>query len=273
MLIEKTFRGDFNKFLNKIIIGEPFAFTRFSDGELRILQNKKLICKKNEMWIGDHEVKNHIYQEEDYKVFEPDKHQFFREKLLESLQFKKKNYYKGISCKCCLSGKHGYTVEEEFNWQVELSGLDKYDEHLTWSNLFVNGNYPYFLEHMLPYFFNYNIIIICNEKYNIKTLPFYNKIVKNYRVGFNCMENNYHLIDDIKCYITDNNIKNHLFLFSAASLSNFLSHQLFEFNNENTYLDIGTTLHPFMGGRLDRGYLRAYWLNSGEPDINKICIW
>ena len=37
--------------------------------------------------------------------------------------------------------------------------------------------------------------------------------------------------------INDNDIKDHVFLISAASLSNLIVHQLYEMNDQNTYID------------------------------------
>jgi hypothetical protein len=32
-------------------------------------------------------------------------------------------------------------------------------------------------------------------------------------------------------------------------------------------------LNPFMNMRLDRSYLKAFWLGTRNADIHKICIW
>ena len=270
----KNFTQELFKFIDKLKNQEHFAFSRFSDGEVRVLQNKKLVLTEDTITID-----NHVNQRGDklsineQKEFDPDKHSWIREKLQEAISFNKQGYYKGISCKCCLSGAHGMTPEEEVKWLIKESKLDAYDEHLSWSNLWLNGNYPLFLEHMLPYFFNYDIVMVVNEKANLNTLPF--KVKKTFKVGYNCMINNYDTVEQVKNYIKDNKIKNHLFLFSAGSLSNLLCHELYKFNSINTYIDIGSSLNPFMGCPLDRRYLRQFWANSNEPimDIKKICQW
>ncbi len=270
----KNFRDDFWKFVEKLRLGENFAFSRFSDGEVRVLQDKKLVLTENTITIGDHKNgRADILSLNEQKEYNPDKHQWVREALLDSLSFNKKGYYKGICCKCCLSGKHGLTPDEEVKWLIEKSKLDTYNEHLSWSNLWLNGNYPIFLEHMLPYFFNYDIVMVVNEKANIEGLPF--KPKKVFKVGYNCMINNYDTIEKVKNWMKENNVKNHLFLFSAGSLSNFLCHQLYSENHNNTYIDIGSSLNPFLGFPLDRRYLRQYWAGSNEPimDIQKICQW
>ena len=49
----KTFKGDFDLFKNKLINNEHFAFSRFSDGEMFILQNKRLVLSENGHIIGN----------------------------------------------------------------------------------------------------------------------------------------------------------------------------------------------------------------------------
>lgn len=260
----KTFRGDFEFFKNKLINDEHFAFSRFSDGEMFILQNKRLELNENHYVIGN-QIGGGWYNKEEQKKFDPNEHQFFRNKLIESIQFKKENYYKGISCRCCVG-------QESFNFQVDISGGDTSD--LSWANLWNNGNYESFINEIIPIFNDKKIIMVINESANLTKLPF--KVLKDFRVGTNCFINDYGLIEEIKKYITENNIENHIFLISAASLSNLLIHQLYEFNDKNTYVDIGSTINPIVemeGWKGSRSYLREYWLGEPKNALNKVCIW
>ena len=146
-------------------------------------------------------------------------------------------------------------------------------EYDTFCNLLINGNYKFFLRHMIDYFKKKKIIIICNKNSNIDNLPF--KIIKKFNVGSNCFINDYNLISIIDQFILENNIKNHIFLFSASSLSNLAIHQLFSKYDYNTYIDIGSALNPFMemkGWQTTRGYLQEYWLNQ-KPSffLNRRC--
>ena len=77
--------------------------------------------------------------------------------------------------------------------------------------------------------------------------------------------------EEIKTWMDENNVKDHLFLFSASSLSEILIHKLYKHNNKNTYMDIGTCLHPYLGLTIERDYLRAYWNNQIHPDLFKEC--
>lgn len=257
----KNFRHDLVMIQKKLLNKVPFAFNRFSDGEFMILKNMELILDEGIIKLGDTIISG-PYKKEDFKHFDPNKHQFLREKLTDAFRFSKKGYHKGISCRCCMN-------DVDYKWQLDFMKNGQ-DEELTWANLFVNANYPTFLSDILPCFFNYKTVIICNEMANLKRLPF---IVKDFRVGQNAMINNYGIIEEIKEWMTHNKIKNHLFLFSASALSKVAIKQLYEFNDNNTYIDIGTTLNPLIDLSIERGYLHGYWYGSGHPDIRKVCIW
>jgi hypothetical protein len=251
---------DFYRLVSLLKRREPFAFNRFSDGELFILQNKELILGENLVKIGDKVTKG-TYKQEDFKHFDPAEHSFYRDRLVDSFRYAVKNYFNGISCRCCAG-------EADFRWQLEFHG--RHDENFTWANLLLNGNYGRFIREMYPLFNDYRTVIVCNEKADVTALPF---LCKDFRVGYNAMVNDYGLIETMRNWIDENGIRGHLFLFSASSFSKMAIHQLYEHCAGNTYIDIGTTLHPFMNLRIDRSYLRSFWLGAKGEDINKICIW
>jgi hypothetical protein len=261
---EKTFFNDFYKLKYYLQNNIHFSFTRFSDGELFVLQNKRLELNENHYIIGD-SVGGGWYNKEEQKKFIPGEHEYFRQKLEDCLKCDLPMFYRGICTKPDVD-------VNTFNWMINLAGGDS--ETLTWSNLLINGNYEKYLNEIVPLFNDKEIIMIVNESANLNKLPF--KVKKDFRVGTNCFINDYHLIEIIKKYIIDNNIKNHLFLVSAASLSNLLIHQLHILSKENTYFEIGSTLNPIMemdGWKGSRGYLREYWLGQHRNYLNMICLW
>jgi len=250
----KDFTEHFFMLYNKLKNKEHYAFSRFSDGELRIMENKELILGDNFNKIGTRRRRSH-YTPEDRKHFDPKYHQYIRQRLMDAYQYKKKNYYVGLSCRCCV-GPAG------FNKMVKWRGGD--DEYLTWSNLWVNANYPLFVEHMIPEFGKNRIVYICNENANLSGLPF--EVEKDFRVGDNCIVNDFLLYWAIGGWIHREGITDRVFLFSASSLSNVLIYELYRwFGPINTYLDIGTTLNPYIGLPGTRGYL------TGKN--RKQCIW
>ena len=260
----KTFGSDFDKIKDYLKNNINFSFTRFSDGELFVLQNKRLELNEDHYIIGNSSGGG-WYNKEEQKKFIPGEHEFFRQKLEDSLKCNLPMFYRGICTRPDMD-------IETFNWMVDLAGGDS--ETLTWSNLLINGNYERYLNEMVPLLKNKEIIIIVNEIANLNKLPF--NVKKDFRVGTNCFINDYGLIEEIKQYITENNIENHLFLVSAASFSNLLIHELHQLSNKNTYLEIGSTLNPMMdmvGWEGSRGYLREHWLGQQRHYLNMTCEW
>ena len=241
----KDFKTDFAKFENMIKNHEPFAISRNNDGEMIILFNEFIDIrqKMNGEFVYDPKQQQHA---------------FYREKLLESAQHKGDNYYVGIACRCCVG-------DEKHERLKKLTGLD--DDHLTWGNIFVNSNYPLYVERILPQFVNYRIVMVVNQKANTNLLPFSSSIVKTFRVGTNAWMSDYSLVEELKKYIEDNNVENHLFLFAAGPFTNILTLEAYKSSKNNTYLDVGSTLDSMMGLGKTRGYL------NGAPTLQKICVW
>ncbi len=263
--MSKDFSQEFDKFLGKVKEGENFAFARFSDGELFILKNQKVVLAENYFITGDR-LGQGVYPAEEQKSFIPEHHKFYQQKLIDSLKFNKDGYYKGICTKSDVSA-------EDFEWQLELHGSSDL-EHITFANVLINNNYKRFIQEMVPLFADRDVIYVVNENANLPGLPF--KVKKSFRIGSNCMINDYDKVDKVKEYIEKNNLKDHLILCSAASLSNYIIHQCYEENQNNTFLDIGSTLNPFLcleGWKHTRGYLTHYWLNSGSPYGTQVDVW
>ena len=260
----KDYKLEFEKFKAKIKKADNFAFARFSDGEMFIMQNKTVVLAPGYFVTGDR-VGTNVYTKEEQKEFLPNKHQFHREKLIESFQYNHENYYKGICTKIDVG-------EENFRWQLDLHGGD--ETNLTFANVFINSNYPRYVEEIVPLFKDREIIYVVNELADLSALPF--KVKKEFRIGSNCMINNYDTVEKVKEYIEKNNIKDHIVLCSAASLSNFVIHQCFEENQNNTFLDTGSALNPYQnleGWRFTRGYLTSYWMKSESHYGKQVDEW
>lgn len=264
--MSKDFTKEFNLLLQKLKNKENFAFSRFSDGELFIMQNKKVILAENHYVTGDISGPN-IYTKEEQKQFLPEKHQFYREKLIECYLHKQQNYFKGI---CTTTDAH--VGKENFQYMLKLH--DNIEDGLTFSNLFINSNYKRFVEEIVPIFCDRQVIYVVNELANTDKLPF--NVSKKFLVGSDCMINNYDVSEQIKNYISENKIENHIILCSAASLSNFIIYENFKVNNNNTFLDIGSCLNPLLdleGWKYTRGYLTSYWLNHNNHYGTQVDIW
>jgi len=256
------FKEDFFKLLAKLRNGENFAFTRFSDGEICVMQNKELKLASDHVVVGE-KTYSFGYSEDDHKHYDPDKDAFLKDALIAAYKFKHKDYYVGGICSGCTCASREFAP-----WMHELYGTP--DENLTSTNLLVNSNYPLFVQNFIPILKEKKIVLICSENASLKNTGL--NIVKDFRVGKNCIVNDHHLGEEISSWAKESKIENHVFLFSASSLSEVLIHKLFKENKNNTYIDIGTTLHPYFNLDIARDYLRAYHQNIPHPDLKSSCV-
>lgn len=264
----KDFTKEFDKIKDLIVNKTPFAFSRFSDGEVTVLQNNVVVLADSYFIQGDLHGDdtrfNGQYLPEEQKEFYPEKHTFFHQKLVEAFKFRKQNYFKGIPAQNASYG--------DVSWKfcTELYGEGD-DDHLSFSNLMINANYHRFVTEILPEFSNRKIVMICNENADFTNLPF--EVVKDFKCGTNCMVNNYGLVEEAKNWVEENNIKDHVFLFAAATLSNYMIYELFKNYDNNQYIDIGSSLgyHLNLKGCYYRGYLNMYW--NHRTLSNEVDIW
>lgn len=228
----KTFKEDFFIIFDLLKNKTPFSFSKYADGEYEILVNRKITNCDN--W-----------------TFDPKKHQKYQKELLKSFQFNDDGYYVGISCPCCVEAK-------DVLWMRENVGVN--ENYLTWANLFVNGNYNDFKEFFIPEFKNHDVILVATEKGDINKLPF--KVSEHIKITGTAWLDNFNLIEEL----SQRQDTNKLYLFSAGPLGNMLAAKLWESNKNNIYMDVGSTLNPWLVGN-NRGFLR------GASTLNKICIW
>jgi hypothetical protein len=228
----KDFYQEIHRIFNLFKNGKPFAFSKFADGEWAAIINENLNNGEFENNSGSN--------------------QFYRDKLIESIKFKDPNYYIGTCCPCC-NGDRAQKMRS-------FSGQD--EEHMTFANVFVNTNYEKYKELFLEEYKNHEIHLVANKNSKIENLPF--KVEKFYPVGFNAWINDYTLIERI----LETNPKNKLFLFCCGPFGNILAHQLLLNNKENIYLDVGSTLNPWLKSE---GFKRDYYCNGYFS--KRKCIW
>lgn len=239
----KTFKGDFDKFVTMIKNDEHFALSRWGDGELTILEDKPIDL----LWKGDGEFK--------YDPNDPVR-QKMREILMNSYTYKSKNYFIGVACQCCVG-------KDKFDYMRKLSSQP--EENLTWANIFVNSNYQYFLSEFLPALKDKKIILIANKNGNIKNLPF--KLEQYIPIGTDAWINNYPISQHIQQEIGEFNGSDYVYLIAAGPFANILTYELWKYDKNNTYIDIGSTLDKILGLKVTRGYLQ------GAETLKKTCIW
>lgn len=235
-MITDSFRNDLIYFEDKLKNRESFSITRFGDGERDIMNGKHLFLSRSK-------------QEFDFSGEE-----HLRQDLIKSFTLIKKNYFIGIPCPCC-------QTKDVCDNMKNASGQPK--QNLTWANIFVNGNYSYFISSIVPLFNLYKTTIICPGNTGKLKFNFY----KHYQIGANAWVNNVSIYEDIRQQIIQNKCKNELFLFCAGPFANILCSKLFNEFPNNTFLDIGSVFNIELGIGANRGYLQ------GANTLNKTCIW
>lgn len=226
----KNYRKDIEIICNTLISRENISISKFCDGEWAVMNNDKLDNK--EFWFNPDNLMD----------------QGKRKQLINAFQFKHPQYFVGVTCVKVF----GLDTHRKMK---QLSGQS--EDHLTWADIWVNSNYPFYVENIIPLFKERDIVLFCNENGRVENLPFIPKNI--FTVSNNAWQDSYHVIDMAKKYITDNNINNYVFLFCCGPFGNILCHQLTEFNSNNTYLDIGSTLNPWLQSE---GFKRDYYMGQ-----------
>jgi hypothetical protein len=211
----KNYAQDLKILYKTIKSGENITFSKFCDGEMAVLENKPINNK--EFWFDPKSLIDSTK----------------RNILLRAIQFKKQNYFVGITC------VKVFGLENHRKLKM-ISNQD--EDHLTWADLLVNSNYSYYVENIVPLFRERKVFLVCNENGKIENLPFKPSIV--FPVKNNAWHEDWNLIQEIKEKTL--NEKNIVVLFCCGPFGNILAYELTKNNPNNTYLDIGSTLNPWL---------------------------
>ena len=228
-MLTDSFRGDIEFIYEKLRNKYKFSFSKYADGEYAILRGKTITNCDN--W-----------------TFNSVEHDYVRQQLFESFSFKDKDYYVGISCPCCQPMPH-------IEWMRSVA-----QENMTWANLFVNSNHPFYVEKFIPEYSNHDVVLFSRFDSKLENLPF--KVEKHIPISRTAFVDNFDLIESFPI----EEYKDKLFLFCAGPLGNMLAAKFWQKNILNTYLDIGSTLNAYLT-EPNRGYL------LGSQDTYKTCVW
>lgn len=226
----KDYNKDIRILYDAIKSGENITFSKFCDGELSVLDNKAINNK--EFWFDPNNMLDELK----------------RNKLLESIQFKHPNYFVGITCvKVFGIGVHRHIK----------SLAQQQEDHLTWADILVNSNYRFFVENIMPLFKDRKVVLFCNKNGQVDNLHFKPSFV--FPVEHNAWGYNWNYIEEAKSLISNEGLENCLFLFCCGPFGNILAYELTKYNDKNTYLDIGSTLNPWLKSA---GFERDYYLGN-----------
>jgi hypothetical protein len=236
----KDYKEELFKFINFIKEGKNFAFVRLSDAEGHVLRNGE---EFDDTRIGH----NWDWQRDE-------RHLKSRELLINASLCDDENFYVGLPThgdKAFFDRMKSYTRQKE--------------EFLTYAVLFMDSNYKYFISDMYPALQKREIVSVFSDKANLQSSGL--NIIKNFGAAHSAYVNSLHLIDEMKKYIGDNRIKNKVFLVTAGVFANILIYELFKFEKENTYIDLGSALDVQLGLGATKHFL------TNHPCINQYHHW
>ena len=216
---------EFNTLWQKVQQGENFAFARYGDGERAIMQGIAVKARSDHWAAPNHTTK-------------------LSAALLDSLSVNDPNFYHGVSCPCC--------DREAYYWYNNRVK----NKNLTFANLFVNKNYKHFQRQFNN--LKRDAVVIANHRGKGNSIGNLN-IIKYFSIDDNCIElweeQGTNLIEKIKSEFKDCN--DLLFVVAAGPLSGPIIASLFEQNPHNCYIDFGSSIDPFIHGKVTRRYQKG----------------
>ena len=224
----KTYSEDIKILHNALLKNEHISFSKFCDGEWAVMSNQAINNK--EFWFDPNNEND----------------QLKRQALIEAFQYKNDRYFVGVTCVSVF----GLDTHRSM---VSLSHQDQ--DHLTWADIWVNSNYRYYLQNIVPIYSKKPVVLFANRNAKIENLPFTPYL--HMPVDNNAWEYNWDIIN-ISSSIA-RGLNDVIFLFCCGPFGNILCHKLTETNPNNTYLDIGSTLNPFLRSA---GFERDYYMGD-----------
>lgn len=232
----QDFKADFNELFDLIEGDTPFAFMRFADGEIGVMQGRSVIGSDN--WRSPNSVTK------------------LGTDLLEAISHTDSNVYYGISCQCC-----------DIEGRDYLLSLIKTDRcNITFSNLFVNGNYEMFKDKLAK--INLPVHLIANQSAIVDNFPC--MIETFLPIPNDCVNFWQELSEDFKISLTSyyKDITGSVFLIAAGPMSEVIIDHLWKINPTNKYIDVGSAIAEYVHGHPIRDF--AY---KNSPYYNKNCIF
>ena len=234
--------AEFDTLLSRVRQKQYFAFSRFGDGEVRVLKEQSFTCPEWQL-SGSKAIA-------------------FRQALADSLFYQHPDYLVGIPCSC---------REHVDRYRAYL--LDNFDlsqTQLTFAALFVNAMYRRLQRELVPELKAYPVVLIANENTRLDCFQKHGFNVKQFfPVPNNAWLSFDQIVGKIIQYLDTHHLTDHLFLLSAGPVANIIIPALHKRHPQNTYLDIGSSLNAQLG--LPQG-ARNYLQPLGWKRLAR-CVW
>lgn len=223
----KDFNEDFKFFIDLIKSEDSFAYARYADGEVALMQGRAIGVGSQAFHVDNWMAPNDITKA--------------GKDLLQTLNHVEDNYYYAIS------SKSDQITDHEF-----LTSRIK-SKNITYANLWINANY----EKMKTFYENLSkeVYVICNEKAKKQSFPF--TVSELFPFPNDCITywekwgEDY--ISQLAEYVA--HLKNRTFFISCGPISEIIIHRLYEINSQNQYIDVGSSIDEFVHGYKTRPYM------------------
>ena len=212
----------------------PFTFIRFSDGEMEVIHNSKLVIEEGSVeWRGRRNPAS--YPVFDNKTFLPERDHGFRAALIDAARFRSHRYFKGIRTQ-------GDLGDRDKRRMIELNGGTT--EGLTFSDLLINENWRRFLSITLPLILERdNVTFIGNFRARPGLLG---SSLGHIEIGDDVIPKYQEVLSEVVPKVNLLPLDS-IVLSSASSLTNILGQKLSQIRPDITFIDVGTSLNPFIG--------------------------
>lgn len=227
--MSNKFFEDFEFFTKLILSDKNFAYTRYADGEVALIQGRPVDTNSQafvvDRWKSDGGA-NIVGQQ-----------------LLDSLSHVEENYYYAISAPS--DSVHDYNF---------LKSHIKND-NITFANLWINANY----QKMKRFYETLTkpVYVLCNHRANKLRFPF--TILEHFPFPDNCIDYWLQHGNDYTLQLLDytTNVHNQTFFVSCGPISEILIHHMYTANPDNQYIDVGSSMDEFVHGVKTRPYMDA----------------
>jgi hypothetical protein len=232
-MMTQNFNKDFDYLIERIFVKKQHTiFSRYADGELALMMGKE---------VGNH---TQAYLKDNWNA--PSHKTKLGKDLGKSLKNKSPDKFYGISCGCCDPVGKKILLDNLKIAEVDI-------ENITYSNLWINGNYKKFkgvIENITE-----DVILIANKEGSDKKYPF--NISTFIPVENDCVNFWENHRDEFLQELYKISQRPLLYLISAGPMSetiiDFLS--ILDVNKNGRYIDVGSALDEYTKGSKTRSYM------------------
>jgi hypothetical protein len=240
----KDFKDEFYKYITLFQEKEPIAFVRYGDGEHMLIDGREVSTITQAYKID--------------KWSAPAVMSKLGADLKLSLSHTESNYHYAIPCQCCnRQGKEYY-----------LNTIHQKEDNITYANLFINGNYPLWMNYIQS--MGQHIVLIANKNSVLgrqNLLPLH--VDTFFGVPDDCVNFYEKHGERYINYVTTEfkNIKNQLVFVSGGPMAKVLIHHLFLTNPSNRYIDVGSSIDEIIHGKQTRPFMM-----KGSEYYSRDCV-